>query len=202
MKSSRGAAESGNGWDTWGGELQGPFFLQLLPQEPAGGVGEGKDLHAETGPPRLPAGVGVRQGVGTLRPPKETGSDSRGVCAPLLVQPPCHHPLLLTDSLWLPVALTPTRPLLQRFVTCPHPLRPLCRAPSSSWPCQAPPSPAPPPGLRGAARVTPFSLLSAITVKGPAPRPSPLSLLSLQLPPLYLQGPWCSLWSWSLGSRE
>lgn len=116
-------------------------------------------MHPETGPPRLPAGVG------TLRAPKETGSDSRGVCAPLPVQPPCHHPLLLTDSPWLPVAFTPTRPLLQTFGTCPHPPRLLCRAPSSSWLCQAPPSPAPPPGLRGAARFAPFSLRSPSPAK-------------------------------------
>lgn len=57
--------------------------------------------------------------------PKETGSDSGGVCAPPPVQPPCHHHLLLTDCLWLPIAFTPTCPLLQTSMACPHPLRPL-----------------------------------------------------------------------------
>lgn len=74
--------------------------------------------------PKLPAGVGAWQALKSAQEgmgiPKEGGSDSRGVCAPPPVQPPCRHHLLLADS--HPCCLHPSVSIPTGFPDLPPPI--------------------------------------------------------------------------------
>lgn len=178
-----------------GSELQGPFFLQLLPQEPARGVGERRIctprqallgcrlVWGHCGPQRRRAptpGVSVHPCQSSLR--AITLCCSRTLRGSPLPSPPrahcCRRPGPAPTHRGCSAGRLP-------LLGCARRLRHLHRRPDS-----------------GELPGSPRSLCALHHRRRPGSTASPLSLLSPQLPPLYLQGPRRSLWSWSLGSRE